>query len=56
MISIFDCAFNGMPRSEMYRALIFPELFPHEKRMLIENWPTQDVEEYCGCEHTKGYK
>lgn len=48
MISIFDCAFNGMPRSEMYRALIFPELFPHEKRMLIENWPRQDVEEYCG--------
>lgn len=46
--SIFDSSFNGMPRSEMYRALIFPDLFPHEKNMLIEGWPLQDREMYCG--------
>jgi len=41
-----DPTFNGMPGSEMYRAQIFPELFPHEKRMLIENWDEQDIEMY----------
>lgn len=46
--SIFDPSFNGMPRSEFYRSLSFPELFPHEKPMLIENWPLQDLQEYCG--------
>lgn len=46
--NIMDCAFNGIPRSEFYRAQVFPELFPHEKRMLIHNWPKQDREEYCG--------
>lgn len=48
MYSLFDGWFNGSPRSEMYRAQIFPELFPYESRMLIENWPLQDREEYCG--------
>ena len=47
-MNIFDPVFNGMARSELYRAQLFPELFPHEKRMLIENWPAQDREEYCG--------
>lgn len=47
-LSIFDSSFNGMPRSEMYRALIFPDLFPHEKPMLIEGWTLQDRQEYCG--------
>lgn len=46
--SIFDPTFNGMPRSEMYRAQSFPELFPHEKRMLVENWPAQDRDMFCG--------
>ncbi|WP_237080488.1 hypothetical protein [Mycobacteroides abscessus] len=32
----------------MYRAEVFPELFPHEKLMRIENWSQQDREMYCG--------
>ena len=47
-LNIIDTIFNGMPRSELYRSQAFPEVFPHEKRMLIENWPAQDREMYCG--------
>lgn len=43
-----DSIYNGMGASEMYRAQVFPELFPHQKRMLIENWSAQDREMYCG--------
>lgn len=43
-MNLFDGQFNGMPHSEMYRAEVFPELFPHEKRMRIENWSQQDRE------------
>lgn len=48
MNGIFESAFNGSPRSEMYRALIAPDLFPNERPMRIENWSAQDREEYCG--------
>ena len=48
MNNLFDAKFNGMPRSEMYRAQLFPDLFPHEKPMLLENWPAEDREMYCG--------
>lgn len=44
MHNLLDSTFNGMPGSEMYRAQIFPELWPHEKRMLIENWSDEDIE------------
>lgn len=53
--NVFDSTFNGMGGSEFYRALITPDLFPHEKPMLIDNWPAQDREAYCGGEYTKGY-
>ena len=56
MNNIFDPVFNGMGRSELYRALITPELFPHDNPMLIENWSVQDREEYCGGIYTKGYQ
>lgn len=52
---IFDPLFNGMPRSEMYRAQVVPELFPHEKPMLIGNWPQEDLEMFVGGEFTPGY-
>ncbi|WP_165614794.1 hypothetical protein [Mycobacteroides chelonae] len=55
MLNIFDPLFNGMPHSEMYRAEIVPDLFPHQPRMLVENWSQQDREMYCGGEYTKGY-
>jgi hypothetical protein len=43
-----DSQFNGMGRSELYRAQVFPELFPHEKPMLIEQWSVEEREMYCG--------
>lgn len=53
--NIMDPVFNGMPASEAYRAQVYPELFPHQKRMLIENWPLEDLEIYVGGIWTKGY-
>lgn len=52
MHNLMDALFNGTARSEMYRAQIFPELFPHERPMMIENWSAEDREMYCGI--TKG--
>ena len=46
--SIMDSLFNGMGASEFYRAQLLPDLFPHEKPMLIHNWSQQDREMYCG--------
>lgn len=46
MNNIMDPLFNGMGGSEMYRAQLFPELWPHQKRMLIENWSELDLEMY----------
>lgn len=43
-----DVEFNGMPGSEMYRAEVFPELFPHQKRMKTEQWSAEDREMFCG--------
>jgi hypothetical protein len=45
---LFDSGFNGAARSEMYRAQLFPDLFPHEKPMLIHNWSKDDLEMFCG--------
>ncbi|AGK86011.1 hypothetical protein Chy4_0049 [Mycobacterium phage Chy4] len=44
-----------MPGSEMYRAEVFPELFPHQKPMLLENWSQDDLEQYVGGVFTPGY-
>lgn len=54
-LNIIDNIFNGMGRSEMYRAQVFPELFPHEQPMLIEQWNAQDREMFCGGIYTKGH-
>jgi len=50
-----DSTFNGMGGSEFYRAQVFPELFPHEKPMALENWSQDDLEMYCGGVFTPGY-
>lgn len=55
MNNVFDPVFNGMGRSELYRAQIVPDLFPHEPQMLIDNWPEQDRQMYVGGKHTVGY-
>jgi hypothetical protein len=46
MHNIMDPLFNGMGGSEFYRAQIFPDLFPHQKQMMLENWSKQDLEMY----------
>lgn len=56
MVNIMDSAYNGMPGSELYRAQVFPELYPHQKQMDISKWSAEDREMYCGGEYTKGYK
>jgi hypothetical protein len=48
-----DQIFNRMGRSEMYRGEVFPELFPHQKKMLLHNWPLEDLVMYCGGEYMK---
>lgn len=48
MHNIMDKMFNGMAGSEFYRAQVFPELFPHEKPMLVERWPVEDQLMFCG--------
>lgn len=58
MLNIMDTEFNGMGGSEFYRAQVFPELFPHEKPMLIDNWTVEDKEMFCGTawrSHTRMY-
>lgn len=47
-MNIMDSWFNGAGRSEMYRSQVFPELFPHEKRMRVEQWSAEEREMYCG--------
>ena len=53
-MNIMDPVFNGMGRSELYRAQVFPELFPHEPPMMLNNWSKDDLEMYCGGEFAKG--
>ena len=55
MSNLLDSTFNGMPRSELYRAQLFPELWPHEKEMMLENWSQDDLEMYVGGIFTPGY-
>lgn len=45
---IFDGLLNGMPRIDMYRAWVIPELYPDERQPRLENWLESDREAYCG--------
>ncbi|ALA48155.1 hypothetical protein AU152_gp42 [Mycobacterium phage Phlei] len=47
-MNLFDDTFNGAGRSEMYRYQLTPDLFPHEKPMLLDNWSPEDLEMYVG--------
>lgn len=53
MHNIMDQMFNGMP--EVYRAQVFPELWPHEPEMLLHNWSKEDLEMFVGGVFTPGY-
>ncbi|AKF14221.1 hypothetical protein SEA_LUCHADOR_57 [Mycobacterium phage Luchador] len=53
--NIMDPVFNGMPGSEMYRAEVFPELFPHQPRMRLENWSPEERAPLVGGEEAKAF-
>lgn len=53
-LSVLDGGMLG-DRSEFYQAQVFPDLFPNEKPMLIDNWSQEDREMYCGGDWTPGY-
>ncbi len=52
-MNIMDAEFNGTPGAKMYRAEVFPELFPNEPRMRISNWCQDDLEMYVGGEYAR---
>lgn len=54
MHHILDPVFNGMGRSEMYRACLLPDIYKHELPMLVDNWPLEDLVMYCGGDYLKG--
>jgi hypothetical protein len=53
-IDLFEGELND--RTDMYRAQVFPELYPDEKPMMVGNWSREDQEAYCGGEYTAGYR
>ncbi|BBC53847.1 putative helix-turn-helix DNA binding protein [Mycobacterium phage PP] len=53
-LTVLDGGLLG-DRSEMYKAQVFPDVYPGEKPMLIDNWSVEDRQMYCGGVHTPGY-
>jgi hypothetical protein len=53
-LDLFEGSIND--RTDMYRAQVFPELYPDEKPMLVENWHPEDREAFVGGEYTPGYR
>lgn len=49
-MNLFDIT---IPRGDLYRAEITPELYPEERPMILENWSPEDREMYCGGEYTR---
>jgi len=48
MNNIFDGQFNGLGRSSMYRAWVFPDTAPDERPAMIQNWSDEEKEAFCG--------
>lgn len=46
--NIFGSAFSQCARSDMYRAWVYPELYPNERQPVLSNWSVEDLEAYCG--------
>jgi hypothetical protein len=53
-LDLFEGEIND--RTDMYRAQVFPELYPNEKPMLVENWHPEDRAAFVGGEYTEGYR
>lgn len=54
--TLSDENFSDIERAALYKAQVFPELFPDEKPMMLENWHSDDREAYCGGTYTPGYR
>lgn len=52
MNNIFDGQFNGLARGSMYRAWVFPDVFPEERPAMIPNWSDEEKEAFCGIYRT----
>lgn len=46
MHNLFDI--GALERSDMYRAAVFPDMYPNELPMRVINWHPEDLEMYCG--------
>lgn len=46
--SVFSSAFSSAPHADMYRAWVFPDLYPDEPQPRLNNWPDEDLWMYCG--------
>jgi hypothetical protein len=46
--NIFDERFNGAAAIEMYRAWVFPDIYPEERQPVLKNWPKEDIDEFVG--------
>ncbi|ASZ75487.1 sigma-K factor [Mycobacterium phage Kimona] len=53
-LSVIDGGLLG-DRASMYQAAVFPDVFPDEPQMLVDNWSDEDRAMYCGGEYTPGY-
>lgn len=48
MNNIYDSQFNGLARGMMYRAWVFPDVFPDERPAMLQNWSDEEKEAFCG--------
>lgn len=46
--SVFAPGFSSSPMADMYRAWVYPEIFPDQRQPVLKNWTAEDLEEYCG--------
>lgn len=44
MNNVFD---SGIKLPLMYRAWVFPDLFPDERQPVLKNWHPDDLEDYA---------
>ena len=45
---VFDGSLNNMPGIDMYRAWVFPDLYPAERQPVLKNWDKDDLGAFCG--------
>lgn len=46
--SVFSPGFSSCVRSEMYRAWVYPEIYPEQPQPRLVNWHPEDLVMFCG--------